>query len=499
MDRVELYNTKWVLGKISLGVWFIILLMMLFLPQENLSAQPKADSLWSLSTVLSDTNADDTLDYLGREVTVGGIASVGSKKINTRDLHAFLQHENYGISLFAKRFGKSFNAGDSLVVSGELQTYDGLHEINLTSYKVYPKAEKQLQPKFIEAINDNPDRYMSMLIEGEGSIVSKGAMDNGKYFGVTFGKQSNRIYRVYISNFHSLFSEFDFDVLSVGDRIRVKGILARYNPPNGDKVYQIHLRSPEDLEYVWIPRYYILLIVGVAFAVILITVGWIVSLRSKVGNKTEEIQKSLNEKKVLLKEIHHRVKNNLSIISGLIGLQLDNTDDKTAQNVLKDSQSRIQSMALVHDKLYQTESLSDIRLDSYLKELVEAISGTFQEYSKSVDLKFNLDAVKMDIEKVIPCGLLVNELVVNAYKHAFSINEKGILEVNLSLENNRVTLSVADNGPGLPKDFELGSGDSLGSLLIQTFAAQLEADTEINERGGGGTKFTFTFSIQSEE
>jgi len=200
----------------------------------------------------------------------------------------------------------------------------------------------------------------------------------------------------------------------------------------------------------------------------------------------------LDEKEVLLREIHHRVKNNLSIVSGLIELQLDGTENERARRVLKDSQSRIYSMAMIHEKLYETKSLSGIRLDNYLRELVEAIHDTF-EYSDSVGLQFDMDSASLDIDKVVPCGLLINELVVNAFKHAFKDNEHGILKIGLKNQEGTLELTVSDNGRGLPEDFTLESTDSLGGMLISTFSAQLEAKTEIES--GNGATFKFTFSV----
>ncbi len=217
-------------------------------------------------------------------------------------------------------------------------------------------------------------------------------------------------------------------------------------------------------------------------------------MRRQVTNKTKQIQQSLEEKEVLLREIHHRVKNNLSIISGLLGLQQDTTEVESTQNAIQDSQSRIQSMALIHDKLYQTESLSDIRLNEYLQELVEAICSTFEYYNDSVKLKFDLEPIKIDIDTVVACGLLVNELVVNAFKHAFNQDRNGTLTVTLKKHNGQAELTIADDGPGLPDNFELADGDSLGSMLIETFAAQLNADISI-DKNHNGAAFIFNFPL----
>ncbi|WP_171032918.1 sensor histidine kinase [Fodinibius saliphilus] len=458
-------------------------------------SQSESDSLWSLSTLRIDANQDDTLDYLGTTVTVGGITNTASGQIHTNNLKAFLQNEHFGFPLFSKTIGASFDVGDSLVVTGKLQNYDGMDEIYVESYNVFPEVDHSFEPVALSRVVDNPEKYIGILVGGTAKVIDKGKVDNGRYLEVLTEGSLEGSLVIYLSNFHRQFNEFDFDLLSVGDRVQVKGVVGKYKSETKGIYYPVYLRTPAELEYAGVPKYYFSIGI-VALIVTLLSIGaWIVSLRQQVDHKTERIQESLNEKDVLLREIHHRVKNNLSIISGLIGLQLDSTDDDTAQEVLKDSQSRIQSMALIHDKLYQTDSLSDIQLDIYLSELVEAIHSTFTEYSSDIDLKFAMESVEIDIDKVIPCGLLVNELVVNAFKHAFTAGEAGVLEVSLKHVDGKVELMVSDNGPGLPDDFDFGTGESLGSMLIQTFAAQLEAETEIITSRESGAAFKFTFNL----
>jgi two-component sensor histidine kinase len=333
-----------------------------------------------------------------------------------------------------------------------------------------------------------------MLVEGNGKIVEKGSVYNGKYLRLAPSDAPNATIMIYVSNFHHLYKQFDFDVLSIGDEVSVKGIMSEYNPDYpAERTFKVFLRTPEDLQYAGLPRYYLFLTIAGLILLTLVVIGWIVMLRRQVDKKTEEIQKSLDEKEILLREIHHRVKNSLGIVSGLIGLQVEATESDEAQSVLQDSQSRIQSVALIHEKLYLTKSLSDIELGTYLKELVETIHSTFTEYNDAVDLRFDLETVEIDVDKVIPCGLLINELVVNAFKHAFDKEKQGILEVKLHKKNGDITLAVADNGPGVPEDFDLDSNDSLGLMLLDTFAAQLDAQAEI-KNGKEGAVFSFTFS-----
>jgi len=486
MDNKALHSLKSAIILPVLGVFLVIS----FVPVKVCAQQ---DSLWSFSTIRTDANADDTLDYLGRRVTVTGIANISTGILHEHYLQAFIQNDSTGMSIFSQDIETPFSPGDSIVASGHIQRYNGLAEVDVDSYKVFKGASEGPAPKSLEKAIYNPQNYLGMLVEGNGRIVGKGSTFNGRYVRVTHSDTSNASLMIYVSNFHDLSNEFDFEVLSIGDEISVKGVVTEYNPeyPN-QRTYKVFLRTPDDLKYAALPRYYWLMGGGVLFVIFIVIGGWIISLRRQVDKQTRELQKSLEEKEALLNEIHHRVKNSLSIVSGLIGLQMDSTDNKGAREVLQDSQSRIQSVALIHQKLYQLDSTDEVQLDIYLKDLVEAIHGTFAEYTDAVDLKFDMDSAALDVEKVIPCGLLINELVVNAFKHAFSKSSAGVLKVTLEQENGQIELSVADNGPGLPADFSMNNSDSLGTMLIETFASKLEAETEILENDNG-TEFAFRF------
>lgn len=475
-------------------LWVMLFLILFLIPVGYTFGQVTDDSLWSFSKIRTDTNSDNSLDYLGKKVTITGIANISTGILHEHYLQAFVQNDSAGMSIFSMEIDTPFEPGDSLVVSGEVQRYNGLAEVNIDSYQVFKNAAEVPEPKLLKSAINNPAKYLGMLVAGEGSIIEKGSTYNGKYLRISPEEISGGNMMVYVSNFHQMHDKFNFEVLSVGDRISVKGIISEYNPEFPDEqTYKLFLRTPDDLEYVDFPRYYMFLLLGGLGIVTVLIVGWVVVLRKRVDSKTSKIQQSLKEKEVLLQEIHHRVKNSLAIVSGLIELQLDSTESDEAKHVLQDSQTRIRSMALIHEKLYQTKSLSDIELDTYIKELVEAIHGTFTEYTEAVDLEFDLDKVELDVDRVIPCGLLINELVVNAFKHAFKEDQKGMLEIGLAKENECIKLSVADNGPGLPDDFDLKDEGNLGAMLIETFAAQLNAEIDVKNTENG-SKFVFTFS-----
>ncbi len=208
----------------------------------------------------------------------------------------------------------------------------------------------------------------------------------------------------------------------------------------------------------------------------------------------EQLKKSLKEKEVLLSEIHHRVKNNLAVISGILQLQVFETDNEEVNKALTESQTRIQSMSLVHEMLYQSETLAFIDYRTYVHDLMQAISSMHINESKDIVFKTDIDSISLDINQAIPCSLLLNEIIVNSYKHAFSDIEKGEIKVIMKEKDAIINLTVEDNGIGV-EDGNVESAGSLGSTLIKTLTAQLNGKCTIGKRENGiGTKTTVSFA-----
>jgi len=221
----------------------------------------------------------------------------------------------------------------------------------------------------------------------------------------------------------------------------------------------------------------------------------LVCVASDISERIEaeqQVKKSLKEKEILLAEIHHRVKNNLAVISGLLQMQIWETDNEAAETALKDSQLRVQSIALVHEKLYQSENLSHIEFDKYIRDLLQAISGTYMEDTMEVSLETELDPIALNINQAIPCSLLINELIVNAYKHAFRNRNKGGIWVKMNQDNHQINLTVCDDGVGIPEDFNRKAENSLGMSIIDTLVKQLNA--EMNIYNSEGAVFNITFN-----
>lgn len=209
--------------------------------------------------------------------------------------------------------------------------------------------------------------------------------------------------------------------------------------------------------------------------------------------REEEIKKSLREKEVLLSEIHHRVKNNLAVITGLLELQSYNAEDHSAHNVLKDSQMRIHSIAMVHEKLYQNERLSEIHIHKYIPELVRIVRKTMGRRDMDIELEYDLDEITLEITQAIPCGLLLNEVLTNAFKYAFEGRNSGKITIHFKHgADGEVIFGIQDNGVGFNPDEVSGSEESLGLKLISTLARQLKGKMDVKS-DDGGSSFSFRF------
>ncbi|MBD2596781.1 PAS domain-containing protein [Nostoc spongiaeforme FACHB-130] len=209
----------------------------------------------------------------------------------------------------------------------------------------------------------------------------------------------------------------------------------------------------------------------------------------------EQLKASLKEKEVLLKEIHHRVKNNLGIVSSLLQMQCRRTQDTEATAILRDSQNRIASIALVHEKLYRSADLANIDFAQYIPDLTTHLFDSYNVTPNCIKLKIQVNNASLDIETAIPCGLIINELVSNALKYAFPHQSTGEIIVSLEQQDNsNLILIIQDNGVGLPQDFNPQHTKTLGIILVQGLVKQLRGTMEFNSQQGTEFKITFTKS-----
>lgn len=207
----------------------------------------------------------------------------------------------------------------------------------------------------------------------------------------------------------------------------------------------------------------------------------------------EQIKLALQEKEVLLREVHHRVKNNLQIISSLLNLQAKYLNDEQILEIFKNSQNRIETMALIHEKLYQSEDLSRIDFAQYIRKLTHNLFFAYAVDSNLIKLKVSIENVFFGVDTVIPCGLIINELVSNSLKHAFPTGRSGEICVNIFQLNddNKIALVVSDNGIGIPGEFNLKSLKSLGLRLVNILTNQLKGNIELERTRGVEFKVVF--------
>jgi PAS domain S-box-containing protein len=209
----------------------------------------------------------------------------------------------------------------------------------------------------------------------------------------------------------------------------------------------------------------------------------------------DAIHASLKEKETLLKEIHHRVKNNLQVISSLLNLQSNSIESKETRELVRESQNRVRSMALIHEKLYQSENLAQVQFAEYLRNLTRDL---FRSYSAGgVGLKLQAEDIPLDVDTAIPCGLIINELVSNALKYAFPGGRTGDLHISfLKISRERCALTVTDNGVGLPASIDVKNPKTLGLQLVNMLVNQLHGTLDVVT--DGGTTFMVTFAADRE-
>ena len=205
------------------------------------------------------------------------------------------------------------------------------------------------------------------------------------------------------------------------------------------------------------------------------------------------LTRSLEEREVLLQEVHHRVKNNLQVISSLINMQVRKLKRAGAEaHALTECQTRVQAIAMIHEQLYQSKDYSRVPFSNYVRSLASSVFDALGVSPSTVTLDLEIDDVAIAVDRAIPCGLVLNELITNALKHAFPEGRRGTVSVRLTrLEGRRLRLSVLDDGVGLPNDHDPLRASSLGLQLVRTLAEQLEATLEVTPRPGTGFSLSF--------
>ncbi len=224
--------------------------------------------------------------------------------------------------------------------------------------------------------------------------------------------------------------------------------------------------------------------------ILMIIIGFVIiyTLRSRKVNrilsaKNEQVSIALKDKEVLLKEIHHRVKNNLQTVSSLLSLQSRYLNEE-ALEAMEEGRNRVKSMALIHQKLYQTDNLKGIILNEYVKNLVDGLIASYGMSTDELKVNLDVDPINLDVDSAIPLGLILNELVSNTFKYAFTESKEKQLSIAIKKASDAIHLKIADNGVGLPEDFDPKQSKSFGLKLVQTLAHKLDAEMTIANSNG---------------
>lgn len=204
-----------------------------------------------------------------------------------------------------------------------------------------------------------------------------------------------------------------------------------------------------------------------------------------------EVNQLLQDKEMLMKEIHHRVKNNLMVISSLLSLQSRYIKDEATREIFKESETRAKSMALIHDRLYRSGDLKSIDFPDYIRSLTRDIFNTYVTRRGRIQLQMNVQDVMVDVNSAVPLGLIINELVTNSLKYAFPDDRDGIIRISFHEDGDEYALEIGDDGIGIPADFDIEKSDSLGMLLVNSLTSQIQGELELKR--DPGTTFIIKF------
>lgn len=205
----------------------------------------------------------------------------------------------------------------------------------------------------------------------------------------------------------------------------------------------------------------------------------------------KRLEQALNEQQILTKEIHHRVKNNMAIVSSLLSLQSEMIEDEHAREIFLNSQQRIQSMAMIHEMLYQHDNLASISMKKYIPKLTRTVSATMNKPDQVVEPIFDVHDIFLDLERAIPCGLVINELLTNSYKHAFNGKNRGTISISMHHVDDEYTLIIEDDGNGMPEELSDEENTTLGLTLLQGLVKQINGTWNCNTDQGTRHKIRF--------
>ncbi|MDX1618902.1 MAG: histidine kinase dimerization/phosphoacceptor domain -containing protein, partial [Balneolaceae bacterium] len=233
----------------------------------------------------------------------------------------------------------------------------------------------------------------------------------------------------------------------------------------------------------------IALVLGAGLGGIYLVGSWNKSLTEKVREQTRQLEENeetlkvaLEERDTLLKEIHSRINNNLTMVLALLELQLKGNEEKPHEDILKDTYARLRTMALLYETMHQTDSINFVSIKTYTLKLSNRLSQHYKKRDRNIDVSIDAEDVKLKVDRAVPFAMILNELLVNAYVHAFKDLKSGTIFIELKRKNGQIMLAVRDNGIGLPTRFSISDQDSLGMKIIQTLTRQLQGELFVDRQ-----------------
>lgn len=362
-----------------------------------------------------------------------------------------------------ENLSSTYNLCESKINMGEI----------LIKLKRYDEAIDQLKDVFSfeehESLNQEQRAY---------DLLAEAYEKKGDY------KSALGTFKAYKAMTDSIYSKESIEIIAEKD--------ALYNQQKKDAEIALLSKEKEISETKLSRSRSIMVISLIGLGLLAIAALALLKLNKKIKSKNETITKALKDRELLLHETHHRVKNNLQMISSLLNLQSKYVKDDNVLEVLQNGRNRVQSMAILHKNLYVGEDLNMVNIQHYFEGLVDSILNSYNKTENDVDLKIDADKVTMDVESVIPLGLIVNELITNSLKHAFPEDIKSKPEITLKMSEREdfYTLRVSDNGVGIQNDIiENGKKESFGQRLIRSLSKKLKASMSVTNDNGTSVSF----------
>ena len=417
---------------------------------------------------------------------------------------------NKGITTFTKRNNKDNpysirtfeTAKNYLTETMFIQFDDRVVKFNFSGETERLELEKAPQ-LFFNSISINGNEIITINSEPQAIELDYDENNIEIDFGVLNYKDPNRVL------FKHRLNGFDKDFLSDGD----DNTRLYTNLKPGEYEFEVYAKSPNSdwsdepltFEFLikkpyWLQLWFIFVsVIAVGIALYLIVKFRVASLEKKklkvlVDEQTKELKGALEEKEVLIKEIHHRVKNNLAVISGLLEMQSWSLESEEARKALNESKLRVLAIAKIHENLYQNKDLGKIDFENFLNELKNGIVAAMQVDGKNIELDLIVDSGLIRLDQAIPCGLIINELLTNSFKHAFNSMNEGRIVIKFTENEDYLFLSVSDNGIGIDEKLMESKKSSLGITLIESLVVQLNAELKI--KSDNGATFELTIPIK---